>query len=557
MGLVIAACLLVCGWHFGRVWHRFGTPLIGNWDPRLQFAWWQDPGCHTASWYGRAGEALTCPLFSGMTGFADGVYATLWGDGLCSSSVQMNFRPQWNYDLMNAGYLLSLVGTLLLAVGVLVALIRFIRRPTAEWFLLLGVVFAFGAGMILMTLRVASYAQVKAFYALPALFPLCALAVVGWDFLAGKSVWLRRGLRLGLLAWAITVYAAFWIRSGNAFTYTARGVGLADDKRYAEAAENFSRALQLDTNCLPARVGLAEAWRRLGRGEEAHQQATLALQQHPDEAEAHIEEAIILGLDHHYPEAVEHLRQALAREPDHPTAYQQLAACLAFMGQHQQVIEACQQGLRIDPFNPTLHQTLAVAAAEMGDFTNAVAHLRLALALKPNWLEARSVLALALSSLGRDEEAAAQYEQVIREKPDDAQPHYLYAAFEAMRGHARTAIDHYQQALTLKPDMIEALNNLAWTLAANSEADIRNGAEAVRLAERACELSQQREPVLLGTLAAAYAEAGRFADAVRTAEKARDLATAAGQKDVAQKNAQLLESYRAGKPCHEAAPASR
>ena len=384
----------------------------------------------------------------------------------------------------------------------------------------------------------------------------CAVAAVGWDFLVKKSAVFRPLLRVGLLAWAITVYSAFWIRSGNAFTYTVRGVGLADDGRYAEAAENFSRALQLDTNSLPARVGLAEAWRRLGRRDEARQQAALALQQHPDEAEAHIETAVMLGLDHHYAEAVQHLVKAVTEAPDHPTAYQQLAACLAPMGQHKLVIEACEQGLRVDPFNPTLHHLLAIAAAETGDLTNAAAHLRLALALKPKWPEARGLLALALASLGQPEEAAAQYEQAIREKPDDAKLHYLYAATLATQGNTREAVDHYRQALALQPDMVEALNNLAWILAASPADKLRDGAEAVRLAERACELSQRREPVLLGTLAAAYAEAGRFGDAVKTAEKARDLAAAAGLKDVAAKNSELLQLYRAGKPYREAGAGS-
>jgi tetratricopeptide (TPR) repeat protein len=488
IGVVLGVCAVVCGWHYARVWHRFGNPLIGNWDPRLPFAWWQDPGCHTGAWYGRFGEVLICPLFSSLTGFADGVYATLWGDGLCSGSARMDFRPQWNYDLMNAGYLLSILGTALLVAGAIVALVRFFRQPVAEWFLILGLVVAFAAGIGLMTLRVASYAQVKAFYALPALFPLCALAAAGWDFMVQKSGVFRPLLRVGFLAWAITVYSAFWIRPGNPFTHTVRGLALADDGRYGEAAENFSRALQLDTNSLPARVGLAEAWHRLGRLEEARQQAALVLQQHPDEAEAHIETALMLGRDRRYAEAVQHLLKAVTQEPDHPTAYEQLAACLAAMGQHTLVIEACEQGLRVDPFNPTLHHSLAIAAAETGDSTNATTHLRLALALKP--------------------------------------------------------------------DMVEALENLAWILATHPSEALRNGAEAVRLAERACKLSQYREPVSLVTLAAAYAEAGRFGDAVKTAEKARDLAAAAGLKDVAAKNSERLELYRAGKPCRAAGAGS-
>ena len=555
--LFLVSLLAVCGWHFARVWHRFGTPLIGNWDPKLPFAWWQDPGYHTGGWYWRFGDALICPLFSGIAGFADGLYSTLWGDGLGSGSALMDFRPQWNYDLMNAGYLFSLLATILVVAGILVALARFIRQPTPEWFLLLGLVFAFAVGIGLMSLRVASYAQVKALYALPALFPLCALAAVGWDFLEERSAVFRPVLRIGLLAWAITVCSAFWIRSGNAFTYTARGVGLADDKRYAEAAENFSRALQLDPNSLTARVGLAEAWRCLGRTEEAHQQSALAVQQHPDKAAAHTEAAVLLGLDRRYPEAVEHVLQAIKIAPDAAGAYQQLAGCLALMGQHQQVIEACEQGLRVDAFNPTLHHSLGMAAGETGDLTNAAAHLSLALALKPKWPEARVLLAVTLTSLGQHDEAIAQYEQAIREKPEDAGLHYVYATSLAQQGKPREAADQYRQTLALKPDMIEALNNLAWILAASPRDDARNGAEAIRFADRACELTQRREAVLLGTLAAAYAEAGRFREATETAEKARDLALSAGQKDAAENNRKLLEYYRAGRPYHEPDTRSR
>jgi hypothetical protein len=100
--------------------------------------------------------------------------------------------------------------------------------------------------------------------------------------------------------------------------------------------------------------------------------------------------------------------------------------------------------------------------------------------------------------------------------------------------------------------MIEALNNFAWLLAANHDPVVRNGTEAVTLAEHACKLSEYKMPVLVGTLAAAYAEAGRYAEAVTTAEKARDLAIAAGQKETADKNNDLLQVYRAGRAYHEA-----
>ena len=63
------------------------------------------------------------------------------------------------------------------------------------------------------------------------------------------------------------------------------------------------------------------------------------------------------------------------------------------------------------------------------------------------------------------------------------------------------------------------LNNLAWILAASADPQVRNGPEAVLLAERACKLTDYKKPLLVGTLAAAYAEAGRFPEAVATARK--------------------------------------
>ncbi len=121
-------------------------------------------------------------------------------------------------------------------------------------------------------------------------------------------------------------------------------------------------------------------------------------------------------------------------------------------------------------------------------------------------------------------------------------------------GRTREAVAQYREALRLNPNLAGALNNLAWMLATSSKAEFRDGTQAVQLAERACELTHYGEPLFLGTLAAAYAEAGRFPEAVTTAEKAEQLATSAGLTAVAAKNRQRLEFYRAAKPYHEPAP---
>jgi len=120
-------------------------------------------------------------------------------------------------------------------------------------------------------------------------------------------------------------------------------------------------------------------------------------------------------------------------------------------------------------------------------------------------------------------------------------------------GQNSAAINHYQRVLELDTNSVIALNNLAWLLATASDPQLRNGNEAVRLAEQACQLTHYREAALIETLAAAYAEAGRFNDAVTTAGKARAVAQEQGQKEIAARNEQYLELYKSGRAYHQEA----
>jgi hypothetical protein len=95
------------------------------------------------------------------------------------------------------------------------------------------------------------------------------------------------------------------------------------------------------------------------------------------------------------------------------------------------------------------------------------------------------------------------------------------------------------------------LNNLAWILAANPDAEIRNGPEAIRLAEQACQLTGYKGPMLVGTLSAAYAEAGRFDEAIDTVKKAMELAEAAGNSQLAGKDKEMLALFLSHQPFHE------
>jgi len=160
-------------------------------------------------------------------------------------------------------------------------------------------------------------------------------------------------------------------------------------------------------------------------------------------------------------------------------------------------------------------------------------------------------LGLARVKQGNPDEAAAAFSSALRISPDDLEAHCQLGAVLASQHRSREAVQHYREALKLAPDSPEILNNLAWILAAGPNAQVRNGKDAVALAERACKLTDYKRPVMVGTLAAAYAEAGRFQDAVATAEKAGALAEQSNQPALAARNRELAALYRSGQPARD------
>ena len=152
-GVTLLVTVLVSGWHYVRVWAHFGTPLVGNYDLASGFHWWQDPGYATFPYFFRFGQSLVSPFFSAFHGLPDGLYSTFWGDGLCGGVGHWGFRPPWNYDLMASGYLLALVPSLAIGLGLFVALVQLVRRPQAEWFLLLGLAAGLTVALLYQVLR--------------------------------------------------------------------------------------------------------------------------------------------------------------------------------------------------------------------------------------------------------------------------------------------------------------------------------------------------------------------------------------------------------------------
>jgi Flp pilus assembly protein TadD len=178
----------------------------------------------------------------------------------------------------------------------------------------------------------------------------------------------------------------------------------------------------------------------------------------------------------------------------------------------------------------------------------AIVHFQEVLRIRPDFAEANNNLGAAFLQKGRMNEAIAYYQKAVQLEPLNAefQSNLGYALF--LRGEVREAIAHYQTSLEIQPQNAITSKNLAWILATCPEASVRNGAKAVKLAEQAARLSGSPDPIFIGTLAAAYAEAGRFPEAVATARRAQQLASGLSNPGLVSALQVQIGFYQSGSP---------
>ncbi|MGD0746001.1 MAG: tetratricopeptide repeat protein [Verrucomicrobiota bacterium] len=247
-------------------------------------------------------------------------------------------------------------------------------------------------------------------------------------------------------------------------------------------------------------------------------------------------------------------RTTIARNPDCWMAHDNLGVELGEQGKLAEAMQHFELALQLKPDYADAYCNLGVVLARQGKLVEAIQHYERALQLKPNYAEAHNGLGNALAGQGRWDEAIPHYERALQLKPDNAVAHYNLGCAALLKGAVDAAIAQFQKALQINPDYAEARNNLAWLLATCPQASLRNGNQAVALAQRANQLTGDGNPVVLCTLAAAYAEAGRFPEAVETAQRALQLAGTQSNPALADALRSQLKLYQAGIPFHSAEP---
>lgn len=246
--------------------------------------------------------------------------------------------------------------------------------------------------------------------------------------------------------------------------------------------------------------------------------------------------------------------QVLSRSPNNVMAELNLGEAVLMLGRTTEAITHFERALHNAPRLATAHGSLGAALLKIGQVEAALSHFQQSLESKPNQASVHSSMAVALLEIGRVDESMTHLRKALEIDPNDGDTHYNLGNTFLQMGRARESLAAYNQAIKINPADAHALNNMAWILATWPDALIRDGNKAVALAERADSLTQGESPVIGATLAAAYAESGRFDDAVKRAQRALQLAIAQGDRAGADSIRAQLEFYQSGSAFRDRRP---
>ncbi|HTY86448.1 MAG TPA: tetratricopeptide repeat protein [Candidatus Acidoferrum sp.] len=335
--------------------------------------------------------------------------------------------------------------------------------------------------------------------------------------------------------------AASYYNYGNAWLETGHP---------EEAISQFQRALEIFPGFARAQNNLGCAFLRLGQTNDAVLCFQRALELDPDLPDPHNNLAGILVLRRQLDDAIAQYRKVVGLRPDFPGACQNLAGLLQVQGKTDEVVSLYEQMLRTGE-SAEWRNDLGNLLVNQNRLDEAIKHYERAVQLKPANGDFHYNLAVVLALRGRLDEAVAHFQRANELKPRFAQGHYRLGLALQSQKKTAAALAEYQTALEFNPDHALAQNNLAWLLATAPEPELRNGSNAVALAQKAVQLSGGESPQLLDTLAAAYAEAGRFAEAVETARRALNLPATRNNPALAEAVQNRLKLYDARSPYRE------
>lgn len=384
------------------------------------------------------------------------------------------------------------------------------------------------------------------------------------------SAWVGRGVAIAPVIMAValgvtlltvtSLQLRYWKNSRTLFEHAAAvthhnymavtllGSLLAKEGKLDEAIERYNTALGWKPDYPQAHFFRGNAFDRQGKVDAAIAEYKQALWFQPIADQTHTFLGAALAKKNQFDQAVEHYQAALKLNPESAVAHNNLARLLQTEGRIDEAMKHYSSALKWDPNLAQAHNNLGVLLLTRGKTADGVRELREAVRLSPGDAESEYNLALGLNQAEQWSEAAELLAKIAQKRPSDPNAHYQYAVALGHLGKTHEAMSQYASALLIQPDLPDALEGLAWILATSANPAFRNGAEAVRIAERACALTGRKDAQKLKTLAAAYGEAGRFPEAVSTMQTAM----ASGTNSTTSKMAEsMLNAFKSDQPWRE------
>jgi tetratricopeptide (TPR) repeat protein len=345
--------------------------------------------------------------------------------------------------------------------------------------------------------------------------------------------------------------AALATRPEYAEAHNNLAIALAASGRLDEAIDHYRKAIAIDPKYIDAHNNLGAALARQGQIEEAVAQFRAALELNPGGARGESNLGRALLAQGKFDEAIPHLQKALSAGPETADLHNGLGMALAEKDRLDEAVPHFEKAVALDPGNADAQANLGRAYADSHRFDLAIPHFEKALERNPGSAELHTQLGLALVDRNRAAEAIPHLERALQISPGLVDARYGLGDALLKDSQGAQALAEWRKALRQAPDNLQVLNATAWLLATSTDPTLRKGTEAVALAAHAVELTSGREPALLATLAAAYAEAGSFQKAVELEQRATDLATQAGNSHLADTLRTRLAQLQANTPIRQ------
>jgi tetratricopeptide (TPR) repeat protein len=335
-----------------------------------------------------------------------------------------------------------------------------------------------------------------------------------------------------------------------------RAWALAEKGQYDASIAEWKKALEINPQDAKTHNNLGRALAGKGEFDEAIGHWQKALEVNPKYAEARNNLGVALIRKGEFDKAISHFQDVLRLNPAYAEVHTNLGRALLERGKLDAAITCWRKALEVNPQYAEAHNDLGTGLFRKNRLDEAITHWQRAVEINPAFAQAHYNLGRAQAQKGRLDEAIVHWQKTREINPKFAQAYFQLGDAFYLQGKIPEALAHWRSGLRLEPDHLHALKQTAWVLATCPKSEIRDGAEAVKLAEQAARLAGEKEPAILDALAAAYAEAGRFQDAVQTMHRSLALPTRQGSAALAESLKTRLALYEAGIPYRELQPLS-